>query len=243
MGMIRNPIIVIGKGHSGTRMISKTLKKSGVCMGRCNSSGDYIGKHRLMYKTARACSRMSTYLGNYRWDFQAIRNSGRPDIFHRMVDRYLKPLLLRSNRLIGWKLPETTLAYPWIADRFPDARFIYITRDPRDAILKGHMTDNLERFGIPFDEPNSGRRSTLARAVSWKYQSDLIDDTPKPSNFLSIRFEDFILDQEDILKEIEDFVGKKMETIIVRPESIGRWKDKGDPTVGFSFLPDYGFDP
>ena len=62
------------------------------------------------------------------------------------------------------------------------------------------------------------------RAISWKYQYDLVNSTPKPANFLTLRFEDFILAQERELGRMEEFLGMELARIVVRPETVGRWK-------------------
>jgi len=47
----------------------------------------------------------------------------------------------------GWKIPETTLVFPWIRRIFPEIRYIFWVRDPRDSILGGHLTDDLREHG------------------------------------------------------------------------------------------------
>ena len=48
--------------------------------------------------------------------------------------------------------------------------------------------------------------------------------TPKPKNYIAIRFEDFILKHEETLKRLEDFLHIPLARIVVRTESVGRWK-------------------
>ena len=93
----------------------------------------------------------------------------------------------------GWKIPETTLAYPWIIRMFPDIKYIHWIRDPRDCILGGHKTDDLRDFGIDYPLTDDVRKR---RAISWLYQYELMKSTPKPKNYIVVRFEDFILKQE-----------------------------------------------
>ena len=83
------------------------------------------------------------------------------------------------------------------------------------------MTDDLAKFGIDYPRTDDERRR---RAVSWKYQYDLMQSTPKPRHWLEVRFEDFVLDQEATLKRLEAFLGFDLARIIVRPDAGGRWK-------------------
>ena len=75
----------------------------------------------------------------------------------------------------GWKIPETTLVFPWIVRLFPEIKYIFWIRNPRDCILGGHLTDDLNDFGIPYPPTEDMR---LRRAISWKYQYDLVQACP-----------------------------------------------------------------
>ena len=51
---------------------------------------------------------------------------------------------------------------------------------------------------------------------------------PKPANWIEVRLEDFVLEQDKTLARLEDFLGVKLAKIPVQPEVIGRWKqDEG----------------
>src|SRR5690606_34638578 len=138
----------------------------------------------------------------------------------RLVHTYLNSVLTSPANPKGWKLPETTLALPWIVRMFPDAHYIHWMRDPRDAILGEHLTDDLDKFGIPYDRTDDVRRM---RAISWKYQAELVRATPKPKHWLTVRFEDFVLDQDKTLATLSEFLGFPLVKIRVNPEAVGRW--------------------
>ena len=72
------------------------------------------------------------------------------------------------------------------------------------------------------------------RAISWKYQYELMKATPKPEHWMLVRFEDFVLQQERVLGSLERFLGFELGWIVVRPDSIGRWRtDEGDHMFDF----------
>jgi hypothetical protein len=125
---------------------------------------------------------------------------------------------------------------------FPDIKYVFWIRNPRDCILGRHITDDLTNFGVPYLSTNDER---LRRAISWKYQYDLVKSTPKPKHWLEVRFEDFVLRQEETLAQLEDFLGIKLARIIVRTDSIERWKvDNGVNYFDF-FAPamsEYGYE-
>lgn len=216
------PIItIIGRGHSGTRAMSHTLYTSGVFMGRTiNPSGDKVPPGDL-YDACRVFAKYVAWTGGLNWNFSRALEMDIDPEFVEKVESYLADVLENGDPYRGWKLPETTLVYPWIVRMFPDIRYIHWIRDPRDGILAAHRTDDLGDFGIEY--PGTGdilRR----RAISWLYQYRLMKATPKPAHVLTVRFEDFVLNQEETLARLEDYLGIPLGRIVVRPESVGRWK-------------------
>ena len=225
-------ITVIGRGHSGTRAISHTLYASGVFMGnQLNPSGDKIPPQAI-YDACRVMGQYVKWKGGLTWDFDDLQTTPIDPEFIRLIEIYLADVLRNSSPHKGWKIPETTLVYPWIVRMFPEIRFIHWIRDPRDCILHSHVTDDLRRFGIEYPETND---TYEIRAISWLYQYQLMRATPEPENVIQVRFEDFILRQEETLKRIEAFLGIPLARIVVRPESVGRW-ERETGVADFAFL-------
>lgn len=214
-------IVIIGRGHSGTRSISHTLSASGVFMGdQLNVSGDLLPPED-MYEACRVMARYVRWNGDLSWDWSLVNLAKIPDEFTSLIHSYLKSVLAYPSEPKGFKIPETTLIFPWFIRLFPDAKYIYWIRDPRDSIIGAHLTDDLRDFGIQYPETDNIR---LRRAISWKYQYDLVKQTPKPQNWITVRFEDFILKQDETLARLENYLGFKLAKIEVRKESVGRWK-------------------
>jgi len=218
-------ITIIGRGHSGTRAISHTLSESGVFMGdRLNVSGDLIPAEDL-YEACRVMARHVVYLGGLAWDFSRLHSMPIDPAFIRLVESYLSSVLRSGEEYKGWKLPETALIYPWIVRMFPDNMYIMWVRDPRDAILGAHLTDDLADFGVPCERSADVRRR---RATSWKYQREIVKATPPPRHMITVRFEDFVLKQEETLAVLARYLGLNLAKIPVRSESVGRWRlDRG----------------
>ncbi|MCA9891602.1 MAG: sulfotransferase [Anaerolineae bacterium] len=214
-------ITIIGRGHSGTRAISHTLYASGVYMGEMlNPSGDLIPPHD-MYEACRVFGRYVKWNGGLSWDFSQVMDMPIPDEFTELLTSFLKSVIEHRGTLKGWKIPETTLVYPWIVRLFPEMHYVFWIRNPRDCILGRHITDDMRDFGI--DRPDAEDERHL-RAISWKYQYDLVKATPKPEKWMEVRFEDFIFKQEETLQQLEDFLDIPLARIIVRPETVDRWK-------------------
>ena len=121
-------ITIIGRGHSGTRAMSHTLTESGVFMGApLNDSGDLIPPDDL-YEACRVMSRHVKYLGDMKWDFESLHTMKIDPEFERLVMSFLDSVMTNDSPHRGWKLPETTLIYPWIVRMFPDIRYIFWVR-------------------------------------------------------------------------------------------------------------------
>jgi hypothetical protein len=64
----------------------------------------------------------------------------------------------------------------------------------------------------------------MKRAISWKYQRDIVRATPAPKKRIDVRFEDFVLKNEETMQRLEAFLGFPMGRVITRPDAVGRWK-------------------
>jgi hypothetical protein len=215
-------ITIIGRGHSATRAMSQTLSASGVFMGnRLNRSGDLLPP-QPMYEACRVLGRYVEWRGGLDGDFSKLHTMPIPDEFTELIHTYLQSVLAAPAPKKGWKIPETTLVFPWILRMFPDIKYIFWVRNPRDCILGRHMTDDLHDFGIDYPHTEDLRER---RALSWIYQYQLVKATPKPPQWIEVRMEDFVLRQNETLTRLETFLGFPLARIPVHPETVGRYKD------------------
>ena len=87
------------------------------------------------------------------------------------------------------------------------------------------MTDDLRVFGVDYPATDDLR---LRRAISWQYQYDLVQATPRPRHWIEVRMEDFVLDQDRTLGRLGEFLGLPLAKIAVRPETVARYRsDEG----------------
>jgi len=238
---------IIGRGHSGTRAMSHTLSQSGVFMGDwLNDSGDLLPGWPI-FKAAAVMSRYIVWKGGTEWDFSRLHTMPIPDEFKWFMDEYLRSLLGREEEHLGWKLPESTLIYPWVVRLYPDVQYIYWVRNPQDCILGSHLTDDLHEFGVAYPTPDyfmprnpiQGDSkewwARVQRAVSWKYQYDIVQATPKPKWWYQVKFEDFVQHQDATLTPLESKLGIPLTRIPVQSEAVGRYLKVGKYTC-FDFL-------
>jgi len=240
---LTNVITIIGRGHSGTRAMSQTLGASGVYMGgQINDSWDLLPPDDL-YEACRVMAKYVRHKGGLNWDFSKLHTMKIDPRFTKLVESYLATVLSSKARWRGWKLPETTLIFPWIYRMFPNIKYIYWIRDPRDCILGAHLTDDLNDFGVKYDKTDDLR---LNRAISWAYQVQIVKATPKPKKMLKVRFEDFVLRQDETIARLEKYLRFPVCKIPVRPDAVGRYrKDTGVHTYDCfkADLIDNGYEP
>jgi hypothetical protein len=184
---------------------------------------------RMMYKLVKLLNTYSIYRGNATWDTSCIASrcltQPERDRAIGLLKGYLAPLKA-ADEPKGWKLPETILAYPFITDVLPDAHYIYWVRNPKDVILGKHLTDDLMRWNVYYPQTND---VLLQRAYSWKYQYDIIKSSPKPKHFIQVRFEDYVLHQDEEIERLEKFLELSLNPINVNSKAVGRWKKLEDP--------------
>ena len=237
-------VTIIGRGNSGTRILSHIFEKNGINMGKpVNDSGDYLGRSGRqgphfanMYKASKFTGKRVPYKGNFCWDFSDLFDCKVPIEFKELIMSYLEPIL-DAEGIRGWKLPQTLLAFPWITRMFPDIYYIYQVRDPRDCVITPEIrSDDIRKVGTQCTDLDGGDIRQM-RAVSWKYQYDIIKDSPKPRNFMMVRFEDLILDTNNALDEISDFLDFKVELkgYEMKKDPVGRWKTDSE-NHDFDFL-------
>jgi len=240
-------ITVIGRGHSGTRAMSHTLSASGVFMGDLlNGSGDLIPPGE-MYEACRVFARYVEWQGGLNWSWRKALDAEIPEEFTALICAYLRSVIDSGAEHKGWKIPETTLCFPWIHRMFPDAKYIFWIRSPRDCVLNGHVTDDMRNFGVDYPAVADLREQ---RAISWKYQYDLVKAMPRPANWIEVRLEDFVLRQDETLARLEGFLGFPLARIPVNAAAVARWRaDEADPTTGPNYFPflgeamrEYGYD-
>lgn len=215
-------ITIIGRGHSGTRAISSTLHESGAFMGEPQNASSDLIPPESMYEACRVFGKYVSYKGNYEWDFSKVLNMDPVPEFRSLIEDYLSSVLQSDKPVKGWKIPETTLCYPWILKMFPDAYYIHWVRDPRDCILASHVTDDLKDFNIEYPRTEDEREK---RAVSWKYQRELMKHTPAPQHVAAARFEDMVFKQDETLARLSVFLGFPLVKIPMRTDSVGRYKN------------------
>ena len=103
---------------------------------------------------------------------------------------------------------------------YPDIRYIHWIRT-RGTASSPRIGPTISAISV---SPSPTRWTPAAAGLSWLYQYRLMKATPEPRHLVTVRFEDFVLKQEETLRRLEAYLGIPLSRIIVRPDAVGRWK-------------------
>jgi len=205
-----SPVVLMGRGHSGTRVLAWMCVHLGVTLG---TSGPHIEGDpddvRFTNKIKRLAARNLDVTSPARVREPALRR------FKAAVSAYYAGLGSPSG-MWGWKFPETYLIAPYVAGTFPRAKYLHLVRDGRDVAFKTHLTDNpRHRVGrAVLSACNAlGLPEHLRAAASWQYQVDRFDafrEQLPASDVLDLRFEDLCTAPRESAERLSAFLGAPM---------------------------------
>jgi hypothetical protein len=212
------PVILLGRGGSGTRLLSQLALSNGVFLGNAlNASFDSVEWVETLYDLAIEAVTEGVEKGSQR------------DLCWRArLRRRAAEILAASRRdaagLWGWKLPETMLVLPQVLRAFPQARVVHLVRHPLpSALRRTHMTSRLDnpvgRAVLPAayvacgldparmedDEPY------IHNAVTWAYQIEgvlaALRAMSSPERRLQLRYEEVCATPDKAQRQLSDFLG------------------------------------
>lgn len=211
------PVILVGRGGSGTRLLSQIAQDCGVFVGvpgnvnECHDSLDWV---ELIYRMV--------------WDT-------RDDPALPAGDRYRSDIVKNARHVLsvnpvpfgamwGWKLPETMLVLPLMLDAFPGAKVIHMVRHPVSASIR--------RLHVTADPTNSLGEASLygayqygdrdpaqasldeewrRSAYTWLHQVTRVARHGRTSlgssRYLEIHYEDVCERPEEAVRNVAAFLG------------------------------------
>ena len=201
----QSPIIIMARGHSGTRLLSYVCHHLGIKMwdDQTRKTGD---TNRNFSDTIKKLAKTETYstANNVFKKNSLIR-------FQIAAHRYFKRTAHNSSNW-GWKFPETYLIAPIVFNTFPKGKFIHMIRDGRDLAFKEHLTDDPKRkVGRKILNRVNQLESPhyLQAAASWKFQVDSFDNFKEhfsKKQLLEIYFEDICTKPDKNVNKISNFL-------------------------------------
>lgn len=206
------PIILVGRGGSGTRLLSTIAQDCGLFIGnKVNKSGDCMDMVHEIYATV-----FRSHLSRDPW----LRSQSVPALRAAAQD-----MLDTAGWPADWgfKLPEVLLVLPEIIQAFPKAKFVEWTRSPQVATRRRtHMTARTDNhvgrtaLRLAYDHFNLPRTNILGdgdqsrMVVTTLHQTALAERHlagMPPERHLTLRFEDTLEDPQDVLARFSEFTG------------------------------------
>ena len=115
-----------------------------------NVSGDLLPPEK-MYDACRVFAQYVKYEGNNTWDFSTVNTCPIPNEFKVLIEEYLHTVFESKSEYKGWKIPETTLVYPWIARMYPDdvvAVSVHKADDISKVVSRGVYEGLIDRYAV-----------------------------------------------------------------------------------------------
>lgn len=213
------PVIIVGRGGSGTRLLSQLALSTGVFLGnKLNVSLDSEEWVEDIYKLAiSATSTTGIESGSEQERYWLRQLRKRAATILRDADRSHKDIW-------GWKLPETILALPQILKAFPNAYVIHLVRHPlTSSWRRTHMTSRINNpigravltaayKAYGFDPKNIDRdESYFHNVITWTYQVqqayEVLNSMARSDRILYFRYEDICDSASEARDRMSDFLG------------------------------------
>lgn len=206
------PVIFVAKGGSGSRLLSTLGSDLNLCLGdRLNRSGDSLFMVEPIYQTV---------IGKYSNCYPAIRK-----YLINSIQKTFQAMALDNNTFtrFGFKLPEAILVLPELLRAFPNARFIYMVRDPINICLRRtHLTARLdnelgrttvrEAYLYSQLDPMLALKDNdyIRMAYTTLHQLDCADrffTSLDTARFMGINFESLVKNPSATKKSVAEFLG------------------------------------
>jgi hypothetical protein len=205
-----SPVVVMGRGHSGTRILSFICAHLGINLGAEEEAWAGDVSDRTFQKQIKSIALHSLDVTRV----EQVRPAELSRFRHAVFNYYQG--LGRPNTPWGWKFPETYLIGPCVAATFPKVRILHMLRDGRDVAFKEHLTDNPRK---KLGRAVLGTRSALDQphhlqaAQSWAFQVEHFEafqaTFPKAQMF-NLTFEELCTRPEETVKGLCEFLEMPM---------------------------------
>ena len=206
---IRRPIFIVGAPRSGTSFL-----------GRCVAALPHVSYHFEPPATKAA----ARYVYGGAWPFEEASS------WYTTTYRWLLRARLDGDARFAAKTPRNSFIIPFLQRTFPNAQFVHILRDGRDAAWshrqKPWMQDNQEvegrdmgghpygphaRFWVEPDRVDEFESTTtLHRCIwAWRRHVEAILDAKQElasGQYFELRYEEFVRQPEEVADSLLDFL-------------------------------------
>jgi hypothetical protein len=226
------PIFVVGLDRSGTTLTARILDRHSR-IGMCGESHFLHRTAKLDITEPLADPDAHAILDRLRMDWIGVEADAVMSLFRR-TDRSLKDLFdsmlrARMRRTGKVRCGEKTPNHFWYLDRlfawYPDARVIYLVRDPR------RLHASFERSGFRLSIVD---RWVIPRALYWSFGARQLRRAQRdhPGRVLDVGFEELIRAPEATARKICAFLGEPFEPRMLEVEENNSSFDDLGPGAG-----------
>ncbi len=239
--VLRAPVILTGRGGSGTRLLSDLAGGCGVFLGNhVTASGDGMEWVNLIYQMA------VDWLANGRSDPERFRSAWDAALIGRARE-VLSAGAWRPPAPWGWKLPETMIVAQTLCQVFNRSRLIHLVRHPvTSAFRRAHVTSRasnpvgnavlVHAYREAGRDPASipGEPIHMRNALTWLFQVRSVMRLGRedlgPSRYLELRFEDIGRDPRAAAGRVAAFCGATAIGPLPAVDAARASKLKADPS-------------
>jgi hypothetical protein len=244
----KQPVIVGGNGHSGTRIFIEIIGHSGVF------SGIRSLTKRSNSEDLRMIDLLNRWVGPFVYEKLDLQQKA---AMKRALARRLRLLFPIRQRPWGFKNPRCMLILPVLHELFPGLKFVHVVRDGRDISLGNEFVSSNRYVDAFLDEDERSLPPEQKMILFWgrsnqralEYGTSVLGE-----NYRLMRWEDLCRNPLPLAESLIRFAGGLESSavgasrLVAKPRSIGRWVDYPpevrDPVVarGRPWLSMFGYD-
>ena len=199
------PIFITGAPRSGTTMLASVLasRSDTIAINEMHYIHELLEIQQRNGKVEKEVQKKILATNSFIKKLELFNNSYELEkIIELDFKDTIRNLLLVSNQKYFNKdqikywiehTPHNHKYYETLIKQYPNCRFVHIVRDGR-AVFSS--TKNI-RWGL---------KDVVSGSISWKRQVGHCKELEKEDNFLTVKYEDFVLDTKTELKRICDFI-------------------------------------
>lgn len=228
------PIVVGATGGSGTRVVARILRQSGVFIGtNLNVSEDPVelGEFSDRWVNRYALSRFS---GHEKGDSSAMKID-----LAEVLARHTSAMQNKSEGW-GWKEPRSILYLPFLHEAFPSMRFIHLVRDGRDMALSSNQNQLRKHGEVMLRDAESAWAEPHRSIALWSrlnVGAAEYGEGRMAGRYHRIRFEDLCMDPRRVIDTVLDFLGitasdrSTLVSLVQSPDTLQRWRNQAPDTI------------
>jgi hypothetical protein len=210
------PFFIVASARSGTTMLRLILNQHSLIAVPPESRFiTELWQESPQVETEDFLRRLSAHPRFAAWELpiQAVRHEleDRPQVSYREAISATYKAYASSKGKARWgdKTPRYVEHIPFLADLFPDSRFIHLVRDGRDVALS-------------YADVSFGPKTVSKSAALWakRVSAGLREGRSLgPGRYAEIRYEDLVEDPEGQLKELCNFLNASFEPTMIEGAS------------------------